>query len=65
VTTGAGGTLNAAGNFMAYGGGGGMLVNCSTTAQTVTKAANCNAGAGQSMALGGGTSVTVTLSQCN
>ena len=37
--------LNAAGNQMVYGAGGGTQVDCSTTAQTVTKGPTCNGGA--------------------
>jgi len=63
LNTGGPGTLNAAGNFMVFGGGGGTQVDCSTTMQTVTKGPTCTNGA--SLGIMGGTTATVTLSQCN
>jgi hypothetical protein len=57
------GVLNAAGNQMVFGGGGGTQVDCSTTVQTVTKGPTCANGA--SLGIAAATTVTVSLSQCN
>ncbi len=57
------GSLAAAGNVMTYGTGSGTQVDCSTTAQTVTKGPTCTGGA--SLGIGGTTTVTVSLNMCN
>jgi hypothetical protein len=55
--------LNAAGNYMVYGAGGGMQVDCSTTAQTVTSSVGC--GSGASIGITAASAATAVLSQCN
>jgi hypothetical protein len=55
--------LNAAGNYMVYGTGGGMQVDCSTTAQTVTNNTGC--GGGASIGITAASGATAVLSQCN
>ena len=57
------GSLGVAGNMMVYGGGSGMQVDCSTTAQTITKGPTCVNGA--SLGVGATTNVTVLLNMCN
>ena len=59
-------TLNAAGNFLVSTATPAVIVNCSSTAATVTKAATCTAhNSIGGMTAAGGTTVTVVLSMCN